>query len=110
MMSSGFEPHGEQAVADALTLIEGMPRTPPKKVFSVPVSRTVTAFAVVQPGTPTRHFVETLIVTLSTPFGAFEPPLPYWPATELACARFGSASAPASAAASAEDCRRRWER
>ena len=77
MMSSGFEPHGEQAVAEALTLNDGTPKRPPKYVLTTPVSLTVTAFAVVQPGTPARHEVVTVIFTLSTPKGVFEPPLPY---------------------------------
>src|SRR5438128_324257 len=89
MMSSGFEPHGEQAVACAVTSNDGMPKRPPKYVWTLPVSLTVTEFAVVQPGTPARHFIDTAIWTLSTPNGVLLPPWPYWFAEAFAAARFG---------------------
>ena len=44
MMSSGFSPHGEQAVAEACTVIVGTPSSFAKVVVMTPVSLTTTAF------------------------------------------------------------------
>ncbi len=74
--SSGFWPHGEQAVADACTVKLGTPSSFANVVETVPVSFTTTAFAGAQPGADAMHRVETVIVTLSSPSGELLPPAP----------------------------------
>ncbi len=76
-----------------------------KKVFTVAVSSTTTAFTGSQPGIDVRHFVVTDSVTLLkrlSPFFAAAP-VPYCLATLTLDAASGSCIAPASAAASADD-------
>ena len=71
--SSGFSPHGEQAVAEACTVIVGTPRSFAKVVLITPVSLTTTAFDGAQPGTEAMHLVVTVIDELSSPLGALLP-------------------------------------
>ena len=73
--SSGFSPHGEQAVAEACTVKLGTPSTFAKVVLTTPVSLTTTALAGLH-GTPVMHLVETVIVTPLSPVGVLLPPEP----------------------------------
>ncbi len=62
MMSSGFEEHGEQAVAFALIVNWSMPSTFAKIVGTTVVCSTTTVFTGLQ-GANERHFVVTLVET-----------------------------------------------
>src|SRR4051794_35400271 len=101
MMSTGLEPHGEHAVADAFSLIELMPTTFAKKVGTVADSSTAIAFAGLQPGIDARHFAVTFSET-ATPFSLFLPEVPYAAAMAVLAPDCGSSCAPARAAASAD--------
>src|SRR4051794_6003626 len=74
MMSSGRVEHGEQAVALAETLIESIPTTRAKNVFTWASCRTVTALTGLQ-GACGRHFAVTVVETPGTLSRAFLPPL-----------------------------------
>jgi hypothetical protein len=86
MMSSGFTPHGEHAVAFARTRNFWMPSTRAKKVFTSAVSSTTTAFTGLQPGTDERQRVVTLAVTAAGSSGGSLPPFApeYWRAIDVA--------------------------
>ena len=62
MMSSGFEEHGEQAVALALIVNWSMPSTLAKIVGTIVVCSTCTAFTGLH-GAIERHFVVTVVAT-----------------------------------------------
>src|SRR3954454_15222869 len=102
MMSSGLVVHGEHAVAFAETLIESIPTTRAKKVFTSVCWRTVTALTGLH-GAVGRQAVVTVVETPGTLSRAFLPPsLPLnVRAVETALPMLGSSFAPAVAAASA---------
>jgi hypothetical protein len=66
MTSSGFAPHGEQAVERTFTLNESTPSTRRKIVETSVDSSTTTAFTGAQPSTLVRHLVVTVSVTSPT--------------------------------------------
>ncbi len=77
MMSSGFDEHGEQAVAFALIVKWSIPSTLAKMVGTTVVCSTCTAFTGLQ-GANERHFVITIVETdgsLSLSFFAPSRPL-----------------------------------